>query len=882
MKLQRIRVEQLRQFREPLEITGLAPGINLFTGPNESGKSTLVRAIRAAFFERFKSGSIDDLQPWGDSSASPSVQLAFDWQGERWELSKSFLKRKRCDLTIAGRRYSEEEAEEQLSGLLGYQYPGRGASKTEHWGIPGLLWIEQGSGQDIHESITHAGDYLKSALGESLGEVASSTGDELIGQVTRERAQLLTATGRPANDYAKAIQQHAGCQEQLDSLSRDISTYRDLVDQLETLRQLQHEDATRPWERYHQQAEQATARLAEVQGWLQAQARARLELQHVTESQRLCRDQLGSFAKQQGDLEQRARDRQKAIEALDSQETRRAGTESRLAQAKSAYQAADRACRQTRQLEHRHRLDSELRQLDLDLAQTEETLKQARTLQAQQREQQAQLHGNRVDTAMLTQLRKLGQQLAELDIAQQAIATRLHFDLLPAQHILLGDEPLTGEGQRLLMEPADLDIPGIGKLKIQPGGEDIADLARRRRIAQDKLTAQLNEAQAESLSHAEELGERHRELREDIRRGELLLGSLAASGIDDLLGRQASGMQRRQALQQQLADLPRPTGADVSLAIAESRLETAREQLQAAEQGVSHFERDHSLASQAVKTAQEEWRKLNDALQAPDRRQRETELSGQLVELRAREAALQASVIRHQKQIEAAQPDILRQDVQRFTRTAETLEQEARQRSLELASLRSKLETLGASGLEEQHAELTLQLRHIGRRRDQLEHRAAALDLLKTRRQALTQRIQAPLQRHLNHYLQLLFPQSHLEVDEDLQPRLLVRETHGRETQDDFAALSFGAREQMGLISRLAYADLLKEAGRPTLIILDDALVHSDPQRLAHMKRILFDAGQRHQILLFTCHPDNWRDLGVVATTLQSLKPSNHSRPSNH
>jgi hypothetical protein len=32
----------------------------------------------------------------------------------------------------------------------------------------------------------------------------------------------------------------------------------------------------------------------------------------------------------------------------------------------------------------------------------------------------------------------------------------------------------------------------------------------------------------------------------------------------------------------------------------------------------------------------------------------------------------------------------------------------------------------------------------------------------------------------------------------------------------------------MGVISRLAYADLLKEAGRPTLIILDDALVHSD------------------------------------------------------
>ena len=76
--------------------------------------------------------------------------------------------------------------------------------------------------------------------------------------------------------------------------------------------------------------------------------------------------------------------------------------------------------------------------------------------------------------------------------------------------------------------------------------------------------------------------------------------------------------------------------------------------------------------------------------------------------------------------------------------------------------------------------------------------------------------------------------------------------------------LSFGAREQMGVISRLAYADLLKEAGRPTLIILDDALVHSDDQRLGQMKRVLFDAAQRHQVLLFTCHPGVWRDMGAV------------------
>mgnify|MGYP000258156692 CR=1 FL=1 len=77
MKLTRIRLEQFCQFRAPLEIDGLEAGLNVFTGPNEAGKSTLVAAIRAAFFERHRSKRVEHLQPWGDSSAAPSVELDF-------------------------------------------------------------------------------------------------------------------------------------------------------------------------------------------------------------------------------------------------------------------------------------------------------------------------------------------------------------------------------------------------------------------------------------------------------------------------------------------------------------------------------------------------------------------------------------------------------------------------------------------------------------------------------------------------------------------------------------------------------------------------------------------------------------------------------------
>lgn len=121
----------------------------------------------------------------------------------------------------------------------------------------------------------------------------------------------------------------------------------------------------------------------------------------------------------------------------------------------------------------------------------------------------------------------------------------------------------------------------------------------------------------------------------------------------------------------------------------------------------------------------------------------------------------------------------------------------------------------------------------------------------------------------------MLFPGATLSLGDDLTPALLTRgnATGGNTaggTRATFDMLSFGAREQMALISRLAYADLLKEAGRPTLVILDDALVHSDGQRLGEMKRVLFDAAQRHQVLLFTCHPDAWRDLGAMPRPIAS------------
>ncbi|WP_341938577.1 AAA family ATPase [Marinimicrobium sp. C2-29] len=884
MKLTRLHLEQLKQFRQPLEIRDLTDGINLFVGPNESGKSTLVRAIRAAFFERYKSSSVDDLQPWGDTSATPEIELEFDWQGEHWTLNKRFLGKKRCDLKVGRQHFSGEEAEEKLAEMLGYQFPKRGGSKAEHWGIPGLLWVEQGAVQDIQGPVNHAGEHLQSALGQSLGEVASSGGDELIARVEKERAELLTGTGKETKKYKKVLEDYRHSQERLDALNQSVEQYRQQVDQLGVLiEQKQSIDAARPWEEQRRKADTAKSQLSEVQRWQSEQRQDQQALDNCRQSQAVYRQQLKDFENQQHQLTQRAEDKAKAEAQLQECRDRRPQLERRRADAEQAYEQArnrrEQARHQAEQARHqaeRARLQQQIDQLAERQSQQTDTLKQATELQEALKALQSQQPSKDIDQTALAQLKRTEQALAELVIRQKALATRLNYELEPEQSITVGAETVTGQGETLLVEATELRIPGVGRLHIQPGGTDVADLQRQQEALQAEQSSLLRRLDVASLEEGEQRAAESQRLAQAIERDQARLDILAPKGVDALRSAAEQDDARLEALREQLGKLPEVQGDVTSEENAEADLEAARAELKRAEDALNQHQQQQGLAEQASTNANAEWDKLNAELQAPDRKAREEQANKKLTELKAREHQLTAAIDARQRQIDAAQPELLEQDIERFTASAQAMETQARERAQSIRDLQVRLEEQGAQGLEEKRDEEAQINQRLAQRRDELTRRAQALDLLlnllKDKRQALTRQLQAPLQRHLNHYLKLLFPQAHLSVDENLMPTTLTRPQGTGEEQGDLPSLSYGAREQMGLISRLAYADLLREAGKPTLIILDDALVHSDAQRLDQMKRILYDAARRHQVLLFSCHPENWRDLGATPRDLQTLR----------
>lgn len=881
MKLARIRIDQFRQFRAPLEIADLAPGLNLFTGPNEAGKSTVVAAIRAAFFERHRSSSVDDLRPWNEPAAAPTVELDFELDGQACHLAKTFLARKRCTLQIGRESLDGEEAENRLAELLGYQHAGRGASRAEHWGIPGLLWIEQGAAQELREAVGHATDHLRGALNESLGEVAASGGDELLGTVEAQRNELLTdASGRPRGAYKDALDKEGALAAELAQLDDEIARYRQRVDALAALRR-EHaaDEVEQPWRGFRVQQQQAEARLQGIRELEAALAAERQRAIQADSRAGLLRAQLDGFARDDQTLAARSAELDAARQTSEAAAAPAGQWQARLEQAGRELESARNTLRLARQRDERTRLardaDAARRQLETATAQLREADAAQTRVLALQREAAA----NAIRPADLKTLRAQARELADIDIRRGAAATRLTYALEPGGQIECGEETLTGSGETRLLTATTLVLPGLGRLEVAPGGSDLAELAARADALADSQAALLARLGLASVDAAEARELVHARLQSDLAAAQATLQALAPRGVDALRAEHATLAARADELAQALDRLPAPSDEAIDLptvAEAEATEQAAAQALAGLRDEAHRAQLTAADARSRLDAATREHAAARALCEAPDRAERLATANRELTDARAEQATLATRIAELERQLADARPEIVQQDVDRLRASADQLEQQYRERRERLLRLEVELQTEGARGQDERRAELARDHAQAARRADELRRRAAALDLLlgllRDKRRALTRRLQAPLQKHLNRYLQLLFPQASLEIDEDLTPGPLTRPKGAGSESGSFEALSFGAREQMGVIARLAYADLLAEAGRPTLVILDDALVHSDPDRLAQMKRVLFDAATRHQILLFTCHPANWRDLGVAARSFEALR----------
>ena len=151
MILHRIVAANVGPFVGPPVVAGpFTPGLNLLSAPNETGKTTLLKATGRTLFDRHtcKAREIEALRPAG-TSFSPSMIVEFETAAGRFRIEKTFLQNPRSLLSSwSGANWQPldngDAADDRLSVLLQTSRATKGATKAAHWGMLGYLWMRQG------------------------------------------------------------------------------------------------------------------------------------------------------------------------------------------------------------------------------------------------------------------------------------------------------------------------------------------------------------------------------------------------------------------------------------------------------------------------------------------------------------------------------------------------------------------------------------------------------------------------------------------------------------------------------------------------------------------------------------------------------------------
>ena len=193
-------------------------------------------------------------------------------------------------------------------------------------------------------------------------------------------------------------------------------------------------------------------------------------------------------------------------------------------------------------------------------------------------------------------------------------------------------------------------------------------------------------------------------------------------------------------------------------------------------------------------------------------------------------------------------------------------------RALEItqAEVRARLRDHGEDGLEERKdAEASARdaaSAELERWLARAEARRKLYEALKAARDAAHLAYVGPLRDKLTSLAKVVFGGSlSLEVGEDLRVR--SRTLDGRTVPYD--SLSIGAREQLGVMTRLACAILVADDGGVP-VMLDDTLGFSDPRRLEAMGAVLSLAGTSCQVIILTSYPERYRHVGGARTVALS------------
>lgn len=866
MILKSLEVANFRKFREPLRIEGLTAGLNIIVEPNETGKSTLLEALRAAFFIRYsaKTELVRSYVPNGDDVA-PKVTVGFEVKGELWTLEKQFIKSSHIRLNGGGIRRESDAAEEALQELLGFERGNNRGSDPETRGPLGMLWVEQAGALAVESPNRIVRDTVRGVLEAEVGMVTGGRRFDSIranieaaysavrspatgksrGTLAAAEADLAAATN--ARQQAESIM--GGYEQSLSELDKAKSRLRiverDLADPetAEQRRKLEEDQkvaetvslrstaAEAQYERADGITKTATSRIEKLEGAERRVAAASAEL-----AAKMTVQQEAKSSSDAASQEEKAR--RSKVEAARSEREKR---EAELSMARQRARIFSTAAGARRAIHTREAL--------ADLEERERVLRDEASAA--------------IDKEDLDNLAQLERIMIEARARFEAGTVKVQVELANGVELRVNGE--ANEASSIDVLSATLfEVGDAGTLLVQPphglGRSIEADLAAARNHLGASLRAFGIESHSAGVARNERTAATARELK-------ALQTQIATACPGDPTIGLAPGADALRAyvagLKDTVGDIIAPTDdieelereletAKLAEAAATGKHEECRSALSKAENALATAVAELAFAVREFEAATDDLRVVAadgdratlDAVLLDAHRER-------TLKFEALEAAREGA--------KAFDLDRIRRSLANLNRAATRAGEERLELTGRIASLESTIVREGTLGPAGRVAETREDEQAAIAACERLLQQADTLEIL---RKALTDAANeasrtflAPVTKRAMRYIEQLLPGCELSFDEEFGLSGVTRAGINEACGD----LSRGTQEQLAILTRLAFADILLEDGAPVSLILDDPLVYSDDARLEVMTDLLQEASKRMQVILLTCRSKAFR-----------------------
>jgi len=846
-------------------------GVVVVEGPNEVGKSSMIEALHLLLgkLDSSKKAKIKEAKPV-DRDVGPEVEAEIESGKYRFRYFKRFLKKPETVLRILAPQKHDltgRTAHERVDAILDES-------------MDRVLWdaLQVTQADPLTQASLAQAQSLAAALDQSAGqEIAGDRESTLFTRVESEYARYFTPTGKPGKALQEAEARAEDAQATLDEtteklllLEQDVAAIdrleKDTV-RLETQHRNQltaHAERVKELDELRQQeskleglAMQASAAAASATASRNADEARRRRIESAEAAQRRC-----------AELETQAKAREP--ELREAEEVANAANE-QLATANSA------AAELRRVAELRERDKNHLH-YQLDLQKMRERRKAIDEDRERRAKATAELEENRVDEAAARRIREAHDALQRAEAQAQTrspqLFVRAHkniaIELDGERHELKQDS----EVERTVGDRLKLSIHGILDVEFRGGAgtRELQDAIRQRR---DELTAILETAGVASLEDAEAAlrarAECHLVLEQCDRQIAQNLADLTYESLVDKIERTSAAGQRYMAERPSDPE-PAPnydaavtmnrearaaaTAADIAQQDARARADAAREKFAERKDRTerSRFE---------IQLAQRELEKERTLLEQERLAKPDDALAKELEAAVAKASATRDAATTAERALGAGRVLEARQLADNAEKAAARTNEERTDVRDRLRDTRNRIEMLGGDGLFESEQRAHTLVEHAARERDDLQTRAAAArllyDTMVEEQAAARSAYAAPLRDKIGQLGRLVYHESFaVQLDHNT---LSVRQRTLRGRTIPFDSLSVGAREQLGMITRLAVALLVdEEHGVP--VVLDDTLGSTDPERLEGLGAMLNVAGQRAQIIVLTCTPDRFRHVG--------------------